>query len=116
MREEPARRHYVESVLATYISLPGTPTRFSRQDRRLAATLYGRRTPVDAVRTALLLAAARRTLRSAQAPTLAPIRTLFYFLSVIDEVLQAPPEPSYTAYLEAKLRPLIEEKRRSLPR
>jgi hypothetical protein len=112
--EEPAKRRYVEAVLETYIGLPGTPKRSSRRDRRLAATLYEKRRPLKTVRSALLLAAARRALRSAEAPILAPIRTLFYFLPVIEELLEVPQDTSYLRYLETKLQTLIEEKRRSL--
>ncbi len=94
-------RVYLEAVLGTYNSLPGTPDRPSRQDRRLALDLCRRGVPLKAVRTALLLAAARRTFRSG--PPLPPVRTLHYFLPVIDEILNQPPEPGYTEYLAAKL-------------
>jgi len=115
VNESAEKRRYVHDVLDLYVSLPGTPPRFSRQDRRLAATLCDRSAPADIVRAAMLLAVARRVLRSADAPALPPIRTLFYFLPVIDELTQVAPDASYIEYLEAKLRPLVEEKRRSLP-
>ncbi len=105
-------RIYLDSVLGTYSSLPGTPGRPSRQDRRLARDLCRRGVPLRAVRTALLLAAARRTLRSG--PPLAPVRTLHYFLPALEEVLTLPPEPEYVDYLAAKLQPLIAEKNRIL--
>ena len=84
-------RLYLEAVLATYSSLPGTPARPSRQDRRLARDLCRRGVPLRTVRTALLLAAARRTLRSG--PPLPPVRTLHYFLPAIEEVLEQPARP-----------------------
>lgn len=105
-------RLYLEAVLATYSSLPGTPPRPSRQDRRLARDLCRRGVPLRTVRTALLLAAARRTLRSG--PPLPPVRTLYYFLPAIDEVLALPPDPGYVEYLAGKLQPLIAEKDRLL--
>ena len=101
-------RIYLDAVLATYSSLPGTPLRPSRQDRRLARDLCRRGVPLRAVRTALLLAAARRTIRSG--PPLPPVRTLHYFLPVIEEVLALPPEPGYVEYLAAKLRPFASQK------
>jgi hypothetical protein len=64
--------------------------------------------PLRTVRAALLLAAARRTLRSG--PPLPPVRTLHYFLPVIDEVLQQPLEPGYVDYLAARLRPFASQK------
>jgi hypothetical protein len=101
---------YLDAVLGTYSSLPGTPARPSRQDRRLARDLCRRGVPLRAVRTALLLAAARRTLRSG--PPLPPVRTLYYFLPALEEVLTLPPEPGYVEYLAAKLQPLIADKNR----
>jgi len=101
-------RIYLEAVIETYSSLPGTPVRPSSQDRRLARDLCRRGVPLRAVRTALLLAAARRTLRSG--PPLAPVRTLHYFLPAIEEVLELPPEPGYVEYLADKLRPFASKK------
>lgn len=101
-------RVYLEAVLSTYNSLPGTPLRPSRQDRRLARDLCRRGVPLRTVRTALLLAAARRTLRSG--PPLSPVRTLHYFLPAIEEVLDMPPDPGYIDYLAAKLRPFASKK------
>ena len=101
-------RIYLESVLETYSSLPGTPPRPSRQDRRLARDLCRRGVPLRTVRTALLLAAARRTLRSG--PPLPRVRTLHYFLPAIEEVLELPPDPGYVEYLAAKLSPFASKK------
>jgi len=101
-------RLYLETVLATYNSLPGTPARPGRRDRQLARELCRRCVPLRTVRAALLLAAARRTLRSG--PPLPPVRTLHYFLPVINEVLEQPLEPGYVEYLDARLRPFASQK------
>ncbi len=101
-------RLYLEAVLTTYSSLPGTPERPSRQDRRLARDLCHRGVPLRIVRTALLLAAARRTFRSG--PPLPQVRTLHYFLPAIDELIHQPPEPGYLEYLAAKLKPFASQK------
>jgi hypothetical protein len=84
-------RIYLDVVLATYSSLPGTPARPSRQDRRLPLDLCRRGVSFRAVRTALLLAAARRTLRSGP------------------PLLALPPEPGYVEYLAAKLKPFASQ-------
>lgn len=97
-------RIYVQAVLDRYLWLPGTPTRSSRQDRRLARALYERGIPLATVQAALLLGASRRTLRTKEAPPLAPIRTLHYFLPLVEEILQNPPAAGYCEYLESKLR------------
>jgi hypothetical protein len=107
-------RLYVETVIRHYLWLPGTPRRASRQDRRLAAALYEQAVPLPVVHAALLLAAARRTLRSSHLMPLPPIRTLHYFLPVIEEVLHCPPDPGYAEYLAAKLEPFAREKAASM--
>lgn len=112
IRPADQERVYLEAVLETYRSLPGTPDRPSRQDRRLARDLCRRAVPLRTVRAALILAAARRTIRSG--PPLPLIRTLHYFLPVIEEVLHTPPDAGYVDYLTAKLQPLLLEKDRRL--
>ncbi len=102
-----SRRSYVGAVLDLYARLPGTRLRPTRQDRRLATSLYERGVPFSAVRTTLLLAVVRRTLRPNDAPPLPPIGCLHYFVPVLDEVLATPPEPGYADYLMTKLHPLL---------
>ena len=102
-----SRRSYVGAVLDLYARLPGTRPRPTRHDRRLAASLYERGVPFSAVRTALLLAVARRTLRDKDAPPLPPIGCLHYFVPVLDEVLAMPPDPGYADYLMTKLQPFL---------
>jgi hypothetical protein len=95
-------RIYLEAVLGAYNALPGTPDRSSRSDRRLARELCRRGVPLRVVRNALILAAARRTIRSG--PPLPPVRTLYYFLPAIDEVLHHPLDPDYVDYLAVRLK------------
>lgn len=102
-----SRRSYVGALLDLYARLPDTRRRPTRQDRRLATSLYERGVPFSAVRTALLLAIARRTLRPKDAPPLPPIGCLHYFVPVLDEVLATPPDPGYVDYLATKLKPFL---------
>ena len=108
IRPPDQERVYLEAVLETYNSLPGTPARASRQDRKLARELCRRGVPLRAVRAGLILAAARRTIRSG--PPLPQVRTLHYFLPAVDEVLEHPPDPGYVEYLAAKLKPFASKK------
>lgn len=62
------------------------------------------------VHAALLLGAARRTFRPQDAFPLPPIRTLHFFLPVIEEIQDSPPAPGYLQYLEGKLRPWADAK------
>ncbi len=98
-----SRRLYVQRVLDLYRLAPGTTGHLRRSDRQLAGTLHDRRIPLEIVQAALLLAVARRTLRSASAAPLAPIATLHYIQPVIHELLIEPPEPGYLTYLRYKL-------------
>lgn len=104
------RQAYVDSVVRHYIRLPGTPLRASRRDRWLAAALYDRGIPLRVVWTAFVIAAVRWGIRGPQQRKLEKIRTLYYFLPTIDEVLSTSIEPSYIQYLAARLKPLVREK------
>jgi hypothetical protein len=101
-----ARSSYVEALIAVYMWVPGTPSRASRNDRRLAHSLEQRGVPLDTAAGAILLGAARRAFRSRNAEPLAPIRTLHYFMPVVEELLEHSPEPGYADYLRSKLAPL----------
>ncbi len=63
---------HVTAVVAAYVSLPGTPERSSRRDRQLARQLHRRGVPLETIRGAFLLAAARRTFRDPEAEPLDP--------------------------------------------
>jgi hypothetical protein len=109
-----ARQAYVNAVVANYVRLPGTPLRPSRRDRQLAGALHDRRVPLRVVWAAFVIAATRWALRGPQQRTLEAIRTLYYFLPAIDEVLATSPEQGYVQYLAAKLRPYVAEKEQLL--
>jgi hypothetical protein len=94
---------YVDRVLELYLSLPQAPARSSQSDIRLAHDLYRRQVPLEIVEAALLFASVRRLFRDHSLPPLAPIRSLHYFLPLIDEVSANPPSPEYLRYLRYKL-------------
>ena len=96
-------KSYVQVLTGFYLRLPETPRRLSRFDHRLALDLFHRQVPLAVVEAAFLLAWARRACRPAGALPLGSIRSLHYFLPVIEEVLQNPPSDSYLAYLRRKV-------------
>ncbi len=105
-----SRRSYVDAVLSTYRSWPGTTGHVRRPDRLLADTLYDRGIPFDAIRAAFILVDARRTFRPVDAPPLPTIRSLYYFLPVINEIVRANNlDASYIRYLELKLNGLPDQ-------
>ena len=108
------RQAYVNAVARHYVRLPGTPLRASRRDRKLAAALYDRRIPLQVVWAAFVIAAARWTIRSPQQRKLDAIRTLYYFLPAIDEMLNTSLDPGYVQYVAGKLRLFVAEKDRLL--
>jgi hypothetical protein len=109
-----SRQRYADAVLQHYVRLPGTPLRASRRDRMLAAALYDRGIPLPVVWAAFVIAAARWAIRSPQQRRLEKIRTLYYFVPAVDEVLASRPDPAYVHYLAGKLRPFVAEKERLL--
>ena len=95
---------YIQALRSVYLQLPNTHRRFSRSDQRLASNLFQRGFSLELVRSALLLASARRLARNPAEPPLPPVRSLHYFLPVLDEISSQPLPPGYLEYLEAKLR------------
>jgi hypothetical protein len=98
-----AARTYVETILASYRRLADVATRPRPQDRQLAVTLYQRGVPLTLVETALALATARRRARPPDAMPLSPVRSLHYYLPVIEELLAQPTGDGYLDYLREHL-------------
>ena len=109
MRPPLSRRLYVQRVLDLYRLAPGVIGSLRRSDRKLAGELHDRGIALELVHAALILAVARRTLRSQSAPPLAPIASLHYIRPVIEELLAEPPEPGYLSYIRHRLAALAPE-------
>lgn len=101
---------YITTVLTLYLKLPETPLRASYQDRRHARQLYHRGVSLSVIELAFLLASLRRLLRPEDLPPLSPVRSLAYFLPVIDELLAVPVPDNYLEYLRSKLRHIPKRK------
>jgi hypothetical protein len=97
---------YVQKVLEAYRRTPGTTGSVRRPDRLLVSHLHQRGVPFHVVENALLLAAARRLLRSPEATPLIPVHSLAYFLPVIEEVLEMKIRDDYFQYLRRRLQNL----------
>jgi hypothetical protein len=103
MDNDLSQEEYVRQVLEAYRKTPGTMGTVRRADRLLAAQLYQRGLSLRVIENALVLAATRRLVRPADAPRLGTIRSLAYFLPVIEEVLELRISPDYFQYLRHKL-------------
>ncbi len=94
---------YVQRLLDAYRQTPTAAGRVRPADRRLAAQLFDRRVPLSMVQAAFSLAAFRRLFRDPDAAPLHPIRSLHYFLPVLDEIRCEPIGHDYIRYIEWKL-------------
>jgi hypothetical protein len=94
---------YIRQILDAYRKTPGTMGTVRRADRMLAAQLYQRGVSASVIKNAFVLAAMRRLMRPADAPPLGTIRSLAYFLPVIEEVLGLRISPEYFQHVRRKL-------------
>src|ERR1700689_4249426 len=92
---------YITCVLAIYTALPDTPDRPRPQDRALARDLLHRQVPLSLVGAAIQLGASRRQSTTHPLP---PIRSLHYFLPILEELQAANIDPQYLAYLKRRNR------------
>lgn len=103
MDDGSSQEEFIRRVLEAYRKTPGTTGAVRRSDRVVALQLYQRGISVSAIENAFVLAATRRLMRPADAPTLGTIRSLAYFLPVIEEVLALHVSQEYFDYLRHKL-------------
>jgi hypothetical protein len=101
---------YVAAVLNLYLQLPETPFKANSNDRQTAVALHARGVTLFAVESALMLGSVRRLGRSPDMPPLSPIRSLAYFLPVIQELLDNPIPEDYLGYLRLKMYSLSSRK------
>jgi hypothetical protein len=102
MEKESNPGDYIKQLLELYRQTPGTLGRIRREDLLLALEFHKRGIALPILEKAFLLATARRYLRDPKAPPLGPVRSLHYFVPVVDELLANPLPDSYFDYLQAK--------------
>jgi hypothetical protein len=100
---------YQWAVIGLYLDLPETPVNDSLSDRQQARRWFAGGVPLATVEAALLLGSLRRLHRPAEAPPLAPIRSLAYFHPVVQELLETPVPDGYGAYLQAKMKSYLRD-------
>lgn len=99
---------YVRRVLDRYRQTPTTVGKVRPADRRLAVELYRSHVPIALIEGSFALAAVRRIFRDSKFPPLAPIRSLHYFLPLMDEIRSYPIDPEYIKIQQWKLNHLHE--------
>ena len=97
------QEEFIRRILEAYRQTPGTMGTVRRTDRVTATQLYQRGISARVIENAFVLAATRRLMRPTDAPPLGSIRSLAYFLPVIDEVLSLRVSQDYFQYLRDKL-------------
>jgi hypothetical protein len=97
---------FVAALLTLYADLPDTPLRPSPTDHTLARRLFSDAVPLPLIESALLLGTLRRLTRPGNLPPLPKIRSLAYFLPVVQELQIQPLPEGYLEYLRLKLRRL----------
>ena len=102
-----SQEEYVRQVMEAYRKTPGTMGTVRRADRLLAAQLYQRGLSLKVIENALVLAATRRLMRPSEALPLGTIRSLAYFLPVIEEVLASHVDPEYFQHVRRKLQRIV---------
>jgi len=102
------RQEYRRAVRALYLQF--TSHSVSRWDLRLVDDLFSQKIPIEVIRSALLLASARRLSRDPNAPPLPPVRSLYYFRPLIEEILRQPLPRGYIDYVEFRLQQLLAKK------
>jgi hypothetical protein len=83
-------RQYVDAILHAYRRLPDSSGHTRPADHHLAAKLFRDGIPLDLVLAAFRVALSRRRSRPPHLTPLPIIRSLHYFLPVIDEARQLP--------------------------
>jgi hypothetical protein len=101
---------YLAALINLYLELPETPIRASLAYRALARRLYKEGVSRETVESALLLGSLRRLIRPQDAPPLSPIRSLAYFLPVVEELTANPSPANYLDYLRLKLQQIAKAK------
>jgi hypothetical protein len=104
------QEEYIRQVLEAYRKTPGTMGTVRRADRMLAAQLCQRGVSVAVIENAFVLAAARRLARPADALPLGTIRSLAYFLPVIEEVIEMRVSPDYFHHIRRKLERVAQDR------
>jgi len=98
------RDQYVATVLQMYLELPETPSRARPYDRDRASEFYTCEVSLSLIESALLLGSLRRLGRPPESPRLSPIRSLAYFIPVLEELTANPLPNGYLEYLRYKMR------------
>jgi hypothetical protein len=106
-----ARSTYVAQVMKLFLDHPDTPEMPSSADWEVAGALFERRVPLPKLRLAFQLAYLRRHLRDPAQDPLPPVRSLAYFIRVVDNLSDEETHPVYAEYVASTYQRLRHESR-----
>jgi hypothetical protein len=93
------RRQYLAAVIRLFLAQPDAPARTSRDDWRVAQTLYDRNVDLAHFSHAVRLATLRRL--TATRP-LTPVRSLAFYRHVLDQLAPDELESGYIDYIATR--------------
>lgn len=88
--QQDPRAAYVREVLRLYRATPGVHGHVRRADHDLAGRLFDQGVPFWAIANAFLVGAARRIVHNGFSTPMPLVRSLHYFLPLIQEMLERP--------------------------
>ncbi len=115
IQNDAENRSYISAVIEMYVALPETPARARPADRKLAEDWQRSGITLEVVESALLLGQLRRLARPPDYPKLSPIRSLYYFVPLMEEVREKPLQDGYVEYMKSKLQKLSARTPGSIP-
>lgn len=98
------KQDFVDAILKMYLALPDTPDRFNSNDCFVAKAWFEQGISILQVQQAMTLAQIRRGFRRSDDIPLNPIRSLHYFVPIIQEIQTQPMDEKYFRYLQLKLK------------
>ena len=104
MDDDGGQKEYIRQVLEAYRKNAGHDGKGSPRGPDAGGTTLSTLRIGEGHRKCIGLAATRRLIRPVDAPPLGTIRSLAYFLPVIEEVLELRVTPDYFQYLRSKLK------------
>jgi hypothetical protein len=99
----PTRNAYIDAIRSSFVALGCTIGKFSPRDAQFARDLQGRGVPLEIVKDALLMGAARKYISWLNGGAPQPIGSLAYFSALVTEMQQRPLPRDYREYLHEKV-------------
>jgi hypothetical protein len=102
-KDKQEHRTFIKAVVTMFTNLPDTPVTARPTDRKLAETWHYKQITLRTIESAFLLGQLRRLGRPSDYPKLQPIRSMYYFVPLLEEVLQQPLAPDFVEYARTKI-------------